>query len=359
MKMKPRVEIVSTGAMMPYGNDICSIKDKVQSNDKILTNKFNKIKDFNFYTNNYKTKTYIDRSSQICVHAVGQLFESKDHKKCYDLGLMTVSKYACLESGTKYLNQIKTLKNPWFASPMQFTHSICNMPNSLSCIEFGINGITNHFFGGSYASLYAIWQAMVSLRDEMVDEMIVCAFDSVSDEHIRLIEIEERSHEIIYSEAAISMKLRLKSDDTNDVNGLCEILGVGFARDKNIKNAFKNAIVNSLKDSNIDSKDVNFFVSDSYLTNDFYTFEKGTLNDTLYEGIPVFMPKRFFGESFSASMLTSLSMIVNFTKCDLPFRCINNLNNSYDGKIHKGDIAIFAGYNKMGNAAAICIKIGG
>ncbi len=356
--MKSNVVIVKSGAISPFGNDAKNIINEVQSNkNQILTERFNKIKNFNFYGYGYKTKTYTDRSSQLCVHSISQLLKNSKFDP-FDVGLITVSKYGCLESGMKYLNQLKTLKNTWFASPMQFTHSICNMPNSISCIEFGIKGITNHFFGNSESSLYAIWQAAVSLKDNITDEMIVCAFDSISDEHIRLIGIEEKSHEIVYSEAAVSLKLKLK-ENCNESDILCEIMGMGFSSDNNKTKSLQNAVLNSINDANIDKNDVNFFVSNAYLTNDFYKYERKAIEGILYDGIPVLMPKRYLGDSLSASLFMSLTVICNSIECKLPFRFINTLDSKGDNAIHAGDIAVLAGYNNTGYATSICIKIGG
>lgn len=356
--MKDKIAIIATGAISVFGNDIKTITRKIQSNETgILTDRFNKINDFNFYEFGYKTKTYTDRSSQLCVHAVRQCMEGFKLEP-YDLGLITASRYGCLESSAKYLNQLKTLKNKWFASPMQFTHSICNMPNSIACIEFGIKGVTNHFFGNSEASLHALWQAIASLKDDSAKEMIVCAFDSISDEHIRMIDLEKKSSEIAYSEAAVSIRLKLKSHLKED-EMLCEILGMGFSSNEKGHISLEDAIVKSIENAGINSKDVVFFISNAYLTNDFYKFEKKPMEKAIYKGVPVLMPKRYFGETLSASIFMSLSSICNAVDVQLPFNFINVSNNDFDKKIHKDDIAVLAAYNNSGDATAICIKIGG
>jgi|GEM_PF-2636526 len=350
------VIVTKTGAISPFGNDIKSIVSKIQSNQsRVLTDRFNKIRDFNFYEYGYKTKTYTDRSSQICVHAVGQCMGDKNLEP-YDLGLMTASKYGCLESAIKYLSQLKTLKNTWFASPMQFTHSICNMPNSIGCIEFEIKGITNHFFGNAEASLHALWQAYISLKENLSKEIIICAFDSISDEHIRLIGLEEKSNEIIYSEAAASMRLKLK---TSSDDALCEIIGIGFSTDENRGKSLEYALIKSIEDANITPKDVKFFVSNAYLTNDFFNFEKKHVEKAIYEGVPVLMLKRYFGESLSASIFMSIAAICNTVDMKLPFNFVNITDNNFDKKIHANDIVVLTAYNSAGDAAAISIKIGG
>ena len=356
--MKNNVIVAKVGAISPFGNDIKSIISKIQSNQNgILTDRFNRIKDFNFYGLGFKTKTYTDRSSQLCVHAVAQCIGDANLEP-YDLGLMTASKYGCLESAMKYLNQLKTLKNKWFASPMQFTHSICNIPNSIACIEFGIKGITNHFFGNAQASLHALWQACVSLKETIAKEIIVCAFDSISDEHIRVIGLEQKSNEIVYSEAAASMRLKLEHE-SNDDERLCEITGIGFSSSEERGKSLEYAISKSIKDANITPKDVKFFVSNAYLTNDFYNFEKKYVEEAIYEGIPVLMLKRYFGESSSASIFMSIVAICNIVDMKLPFNFVNIANGNFDKKIHVSDIAVLAAYNSVGDATAISIKIGG
>ena len=356
--MQDSVIVTKAGAISPFGNDIKSIISKIQGNKNgILTDRFNKIKDFNFYGQGFKTKTYTDRSSQLCVHAVGQCMGDISSGS-YDLGLMTASKYGCLESAMKYLNQLKTLKNTWFASPMQFTHSICNMPNSIACIEFGIKGVTNHFFGNAEASLHALWQATVSLKETIAKEIIVCAFDSISDEHIRVIDLEEKSNEVVYSEAAASLRLKLKQvSDEDDI--LCEIIGIGFSSDEERGKSLEYAIAKSLKDANITPEDVNFFVSNAYLTNDFYNFEKRHIEKAICEGIPVLMLKRYFGESSSASIFMSMVAICNAVDMQLPFNFVNITDNNFDKMIHANNIAVLVAYNNAGDTAAISIKIGG
>ncbi|MCL2322385.1 MAG: hypothetical protein FWC47_09800 [Oscillospiraceae bacterium] len=351
--MKNNAVIVDCGIISPFGNDIKSIINEIQSNkNPILTDRFNKIKNFNFYKCGYKTKTYTDRSSQLCVHSVGRTM--KDLKiDSFDIGLITASKYGCLESSMKYLNQLRTLKNTWFASPMQFTHSICNMPNSIACIEFGIKGLTNHFVGGPEASLYALWQSVASLNEKIVKQIVVCAFDSISDEHIRLIKLQENSHEIVYSEGAAAVRVKLK-DDSKDENILCEIMGIGFDSGDGRLKSLERSISNSMYDAGISPSDVKFYVSNAYLTDYFYRYEKRAVESALYNNIPVIMPKRYIGDSLAASAL--MSLIVICTEHKLPFKLINSKE---DSRICSGDIAVLAGYDNTGGSISICIKIGG
>jgi 3-oxoacyl-(acyl-carrier-protein) synthase len=231
------------------------------------------------------------------------------------------------------------------------------MPNSIACIEFGVKGITNHMVGGEEASLYALWQSVVSLKDTMANQMVVCAFDSISDEHIRLIELQENSHEILYSESSVALRLKFKDD--SDEKFFCEILGIGFASDDNRSKSLEKAIARSIDDADISSNDVSFFVSNSYLTDDFYKHEKKAIENALYDNIPVIMPKRYFGDNLSASVFMSMMVICTVQDHKLPFKFINKLKNQDDSKVYPGDIAVLAGYNNTGDSISICIKIGG
>lgn len=190
--MKNRYVITGLGQVSLLGNSIEEMKISLRnqninfniSSSESKSGLVATINDFDFYQHGFKTKTYTDRASQLCIYAVKQvsncLQETREDDK--RIGLITASLFGCLDSAEKYLHQLKTLKKARFASPLYFTHSICNIPNSISTIECQLSGFSNHLVGSSDSGLMTLWQAIQCLEANQASCIIAGGFDALSEE---------------------------------------------------------------------------------------------------------------------------------------------------------------------------------
>ena len=344
MRSKNDLVVSDIGVISPFGIDFSETAEPMNE----LTGNYNYITGFDFYAYNHKVKSYIDRCSQLCIHSISQLFSGQTGEKNEQIGIFTASKYACLDSSAQYLHQLRTLAKPQFASPIKFTHSMCNIPNSLSSIEFGITGASNHNIGDSDATMAALWQACYSIEQNEVKEAVVCGFDTLSDEHIRVINIEGNNSGVKYSEAAGAVKICARSNLTqSDI--YFEILGFGFANNKNNLSAANEAIMASIDDAGMQNKDISLFIS-NFISN---ADDEADIGHNLYSNgkyIPHVTLKRYIGECFAAYPLLALAIVC---KNDMP------AENGYRIAVNPGDTIVLLGCNPYGNAVAACIKRGG
>ncbi|CAL7959611.1 conserved hypothetical protein [Gammaproteobacteria bacterium] len=365
--MKKRIVISDVEAVSPFGNDINSIFNNLIIEKKHLqTGKFNHISDFNFYDYHYDVKTRIDICSQLCIHTTAQLLKEKSMYGNDLIGLITASKNGCPISKSKYLEQLKTFEEPQYASPKDFVQSICNIPNSQATIECGIKGITNHYVGASDASLTGLWQAVKCIRDGMANEMVVSAFDVITDtvEQKKRFPSEGVFQDIKYSEAAASVKVQL-GEDVNQNNVLFEVLGIGLGVGPETDIAVGIALSNAIKESNINEKDVSFIISNSSSPSEFYKKESRGVVSIFNRPVPTFLMKSYTGECHAPFPLLSMAMLSRMSSYCLPSNLFA-VSDMVDSKhlvyenimIEKGSIALIIGYGDFANAVVICLKHG-
>lgn len=209
--MQNRVVISDVEAILPCANSVTDIFTYLIEERKMLSEKFNFIKNLNFYKRQYHVKTRIDKCAQLCIYTTEKLVKDTDKSKNNRLGLITVSEYGCANSKVDYLSQLKTLEIKQHASPKVFVQSISNIPNALATIECGITAFTNHYVGSSDAAIAAMWQAAKCIKDQMVQEMLVSSFDTITHEQMLSLS-DEPDCQIKYCEAAASMKLISKKN---------------------------------------------------------------------------------------------------------------------------------------------------
>jgi 3-oxoacyl-(acyl-carrier-protein) synthase len=357
--MKQTIVITDMAGVSPFGLDIDAIFNNSVLNKKSpLIQTFNHIVDFNFYEYQYDVKTKIDICSQLCIHTSAQLMRKNKMRDNNMIGLITASKYGCPIAASKYLEQLKTLADPQYASPKDFVQSICNIPNAQTSILCGIKGITNHYSGGADASLIGIWQAVKSIKDGLANEMIVAAFDVLCAKQKRKL-AENNCQNIRYIEAAASIRLQA-SEDINISNACFKILGIGFG-------AIQSALHNALKDANITEKDVSFIVSNCNTMDEFANNEVQAIESIFSNPIPTCMLKSYIGESATVFPILAIGILSKFSGRCLPSNLFNNLDVISDQSVAKyliyeniiistGSVLLIIGYGDFGNAVVICLQ---
>ncbi len=138
--------------------------------------------EISFYDKKFKCKTYLDKASQMCILETADVLKEADDRTARKTALITVSSSGCAVSRKKYLGQLLNLEQYKFASPMLFTHSLCNVSNCLTTIEFNIRGAANHFIGNADSTLLAFWQAGKYIEEFGQEYVVVTAYETVDRE---------------------------------------------------------------------------------------------------------------------------------------------------------------------------------
>lgn len=356
--MYKNIFISGIEAISPLGSSLDEIFLKLVNEKIYLDKKINQIENFNFYNQGYKIKTRISSSGQLCVHVTSQLTLNNKQGINDRLGLITVSKYGCPKSRLAYWEQLKTLVEKQFASPKDFVQSICNIPNALATIECNVNGFANHYVGSADAALLAFWQGVKCLEDDMVDEMIVTSFDTVTKEQIEVLERSGFQYKY-FSEAASGLRIQKKENSRNkDI--IFEVLGFGFSTGYKIHEAVESAILIALQDSEILEQDINFIISNSNSIDEFNKNEKKGLKRIFKQPVPTFLLKKKLGECFAAYPFLSLGILSKMCKEYLPKNTLKDENDEFlnynNILIEQNSIFLLIAYDYSGNASAVCLK---
>lgn len=392
--MKNRYVITGLGQISSMGNSIDEIKQgfkSTQQNFNLIDNEslsclVAKVNNFDFYQHGFKIKTYTDRASQLCIYAVNQVVSSlnkyciRPHRK----GLITSSYFGCLDSASKYLHQLKTLKKAKFASPLFFTHSICNIPNSIATTECELKGVSNHIVGSSDSGLIALWQAIQSIETNQADYVIAGGFDALSDVLLKYINkfrlintnidindikgpFDKRRKYTVWGEAAAFLGIEGREsaiDSGRKIFG--EIKGIGMATScKNKVESIKKALRIAIERSKVKSEDISFVLSNANGTVTIDRREACAIKDVLGSEVPVFAPKSYFGETSAASGVLGIVTVLSCKNDKLPHnRYLNDVEEDIDINtkygnitIKSGDIFIVNGYNRAGTSVSVCIEV--
>lgn len=392
--MKNRYMITSLGQISSMGNSIDEMRQGFKSthqNLKLISNEsvschVAKVSNFDFYQHGFKIKTYTDKASQLCTYAVNQVANSMDENSLepYRKGLITSSNFGCLDSASKYLHQLKTLKKARFASPLFFTHSICNIPNSIATAECGLNGVSNHLVGSGDSGLMTLWQAIQSLETNQVDYIIAGGFDTLSDElfkylnKFRLISrsteindirgpFDEDRHYTVWGEAAAFVGIEKKDSAINNGRKIIgEIKGIGMATSyKNKVESIKKSMRIAIERSKVNPENIYFVISNANGTVTIDRREACAIKDVLGSAVPVFAPKSYFGETSAASGVLGIVSVLSLINNELPqnrylYNVEDNIgiNVKYDNiTIKTGDIFIVNGYNRGGTSVSVCVEV--
>ncbi len=356
--MNNQIFISDIEAISPLGNILDEIVDNLVSNNVTLNNKVNHICDFNFYKQGYGVKTRIDTSGKLCVHVTAQLASRDKETQSNRLGLITVSKYGCLESRDSYLNQLQTLEDKQYASPRDFVQSICNIPNALATIESKIHGFGNHLVGSGDATVSALWQGAKCLDENIVDKMIITTFQVITDKQVKTLEESGLHYECI-SDLASGLKLQTLRENSHD-KMLFQILGFGFASNSCIEQAVEQAVERAVSDSKINVSDVQFVVSSANTQEAFDRYEAKGIRSRISESVPVIMFKRYLGESFAAFpilALAILSRISENTELTKLLSVDKDASLSYNNDVFgKNSVFMLVTYDYTGSASVVCLK---
>lgn len=169
---------INVSILLKNGKEETSkMKDKVVL--AAVSNIFQSKDELDFYQKGFKYKAYLDKSSQLCMCSTAEVISGDVSER--KRSLITISQNGCPESCKNYFGQLTHIEEYKYASPLLFTHSLCNIPNSLTTIEFGIKGAANHYVGSADATLFAFQQAEFYIRQMNQEEVIVTAFESNSD----------------------------------------------------------------------------------------------------------------------------------------------------------------------------------
>lgn len=100
------------------------------------------------------SKTYIDRTSAYALAACAAALKDAHWLGDESVGLVLGTAWGCLDSLELFAQKLFEGK-PKFVSPLPFTHSYANAPNSLASIEFKLRGFNACFTSGHVAGLAA------------------------------------------------------------------------------------------------------------------------------------------------------------------------------------------------------------
>ena len=318
------------------------------SADKSLLQNYEKkenyyaIKNIGLYSKT-KIKTRIDRSAQFCMNIMSELEKKADRHEVDNIGLITISRYGCIKSKRKYLEQLNTLENKQFASPKDFIQSICNIPNAIATIEFGIKNFSNHYVGDGDATVSAIWQGTYILKKNLVDVANIVAFNSLDEK----ISMEYKTENAILNdirEAAAGIRIEKAR---TDISPIFEICGFGFSTNEDIHQSINTAILKAVNSSNISLDQIKFMVTNI----------KMEITSISYPSISVINFEDWIGETFSASPIISLNIIKWLMDKKVPyFLTQENEKYSHEVIIKKGDIFLLVMKGIKGNISTVCLK---
>jgi len=101
------------------------------------------------------TKTYIDRTSAFALAACAAALRNAHWTGDESVGLVLGTAWGCMDSLELFARKLVQGK-PKFVSPLPFTHSYANAPNSLAAIEFKLRGFNACFTSGHVSGLAAV-----------------------------------------------------------------------------------------------------------------------------------------------------------------------------------------------------------
>lgn len=100
-------------------------------------------------------KTYIDRTSAFALAACSSALREAHWHGDESVGLVLGTAWGCMDSLELFAEKLVG-GNPKFVSPLPFTHSYANAPNSLAAIEFKLRGFNACFTCGHVSGMTAI-----------------------------------------------------------------------------------------------------------------------------------------------------------------------------------------------------------
>jgi len=101
------------------------------------------------------SKTYIDRTSAFALAACASALKDAHWSGDESVGLVLGTAWGCMDSLELFAQKLVEGK-PKFVSPLPFTHSYANAPNSLASIEFKLRGFNACFTCGHVSGLAAV-----------------------------------------------------------------------------------------------------------------------------------------------------------------------------------------------------------
>ncbi|MBS6170888.1 hypothetical protein [Mediterraneibacter gnavus] len=320
---------------------LCIEKDLLENYEK--KENYYAIKNIDLYNCKKKIKTRVDRSAQLCMNVVSELENQTDRNELDGSGLITVSRYGCIRSKRGYLDQLNQFENKQFASPKDFIQSICNIPNSIATIEFGIKTFSNHYVGDCDATVNAIWQGTYIVKNDLVKAVDVVAFNSLDEK----IAMEYKAENVRISdirETAAGIKIEKVGEG---ITPIFQIYGFGFSTDENIDTAIEDAILKAVKDSHISLNQVKFIGAN---------IERKTIS-LGYTSIPVINFEYLLGEIFSSLPIIFLCMIRWLMDKKNSYLLIQkSKNDNHEVNIEKGDIFLLVMKGIKGNISVVCLK---
>ncbi|AIQ63696.1 hypothetical protein PSTEL_12000 [Paenibacillus stellifer] len=403
--MKHRYVITGLGQVSSMGNDMSEMRSGF-SGDKTgfavehrgeSAYPVAKATGFDFYKLGFQLKTYADRVSQLCACAARQaighseLELEEDDADAAGRGLLTASQFGCLDSASRYLHQLKTLKKSRFASPLYFMHSICNMPNSITATELRLKGVSNHLAGSSESGLMTLWQGIRFMESGQSEYVIAGGADGISDELIGQLHSlgllgtgpeparwrgpfdQERKH-AVWGEAAAFV--RMEKEETalrggKRVYGVVKGIGMATsASGRSRARAIEEAMRAAIERSGIRPGSLSFVAANANGTMTADWLEAAAIEAVCGPDTPVYAPKSYFGETSSAAGLLGIVSVLALTGERLP---VNRhtyepdrriaLNVGYGDRekvcIRPGDHFIVNGYNRGGVSVSVCIEVYG
>lgn len=174
-------------------------------------------------------RTRIDRSAEFCVHAAMAVATERPYEQ--NSGLLSVSRYGAMASREQYLTALTTLDaNAPSARPKDFVQSILNLPGAQATIATELVGFFSHLVGGPYATILAFWHAERVLEMDGMDEIVVVAYEALTNE---LIDMLHCSHpKTRFAEGAAACRVSLTGREGSQPSPSGRILGFGFAAGK-------------------------------------------------------------------------------------------------------------------------------
>lgn len=169
-------------------------------------------------------RTRIDRSAEFCVHA--SMAVATERPFGSNVGLLSVSRYGAMASREQYLTDLSAPDADTFsARPKDFVQSISNLPGAQATIATRAVGFFSHLVGGPYATILALWHAEQVLQKDDMDEMVVVAYEALTDELVNLLRRDHPKER--FTEGAAAFRLSLPGNSQTSPSG--RILGYGFA----------------------------------------------------------------------------------------------------------------------------------
>lgn len=185
-------------------------------------------------------RTRIDRSAEFCVHA--SIAVATERPFGSNTGLLSVSRYGAMASREQYLTDLSSSDvDVISARPKDFVQSILNLPGAQATIATELVGFFTHLVGGPYATILALWHAERVLQVDDMKEMVVVAYEALTDELINKL---RRNHpKTRFTEGAAAFRVSLPCSSKTSPSG--RILGFGFATGEDAARSALNRALNA------------------------------------------------------------------------------------------------------------------